>query len=551
MIKKEIKTYKIINLLLFSAFFLIGLFTFKDYGISIDEEFQRSSGFYWLNYILSFTSFENLKNSASDIMSQIGGFTLPSVENNLPYGVIFDVPTAFLETIFEIKDSKDFFHLRHFINFIFFFLSSIFFFKILINRFSNTYIATMGTLFYVLSPRIYGHSFYNNKDIIFLSLLTIAIYFCFKVFDKTNFKNLFLFSLFAAICTCSRILGIFIIITFLIFYFFSMVSSKKKFNNFLKVFIFLISYCFLIILFWPFLWSAPFENFIFAFKYFSSFPLHLKMIFNGNLISSHSLPSNYIFLWIFITTPFLYTALFIFGYIKIFRRFFLRFLNIEENKIYDDFWRGINEKKDLFILFNITVVILYLVSFNTPLYSGWRHVYFLNVFIIYISIIGFYQIGIFLNRKFKKNYHYHISLIFLMFIIYKMILIHPFQNIYFNNYLNNISHSNFEIDYWGLSGKKFLKKTLDLEKNKNIVNIGVASWLPLARSARLLEKDEIKRLKFVEKNFDEADYIYTNFISEVDKNFDYKYKIPSNFIKIDEFIVDNIKVYEVFKKNND
>ena len=29
--------------------------------------------------------------------------------------------------------------------------------------------------------------------------------------------------------------------------------------------------------------------------------------------------------------------------------------------------------------------------------------------------------------------------------------------------------------------------------------------------------------------------------SEVDKNFNYKYKIPPNFIKIDEFVLDNIK----------
>ena len=39
-------------------------------------------------------------------------------------------------------------------------------------------------------------------------------------------------------------------------------------------------------------------------------------------------------------------------------------------------------------------------------------------------------------------------------------------------------------------------------------------------------------------------------MSEVDKNFDDKYKIPSNFTKIDEFVLDDIKVYEVFKKSS-
>jgi len=273
------------------------------------------------------------------------------------------------------------------------------------------------------------------------------------------------------------------------------------------------------------------------------------MLFNGEYISAHFLPNNYIFLWIFITTPILYIVLFIFGYIQIFKRFFFRFINIKKDKIYDDFWRSVNEKKDLFIFFNITLIILYIITFNSPLYSGWRHIYFLNVFIIYISIIGFYQIGIYLNRKFRKNFHYYISILFLIAVSYKMIIYHPFQNIYFNNYFNKISHLDFEIDYWGLSGKKFLKEILALEKNKNIIKIGVASWLPLERSIKLLDQKDRERIKIVGLNFKNADYLYTNFISEVDKNFDYKYKIPSNFVKIDEFILDNIKVYEVFKKN--
>ena len=197
MIIKNNNTSKKVTFLLFSIFFLIGAITFKDYGMSIDEEWQRFSGFYWLNYILSFTPLESFKISVNEVMSQIEGFTLPSVEANKPYGVIFDLPLAFFEVLFQIEDSKNYYHLRHFSNFLIFFISSIFFFKLLSNRFSNSYISIIGTLFYILSPRIYGNSFYNNKDIIFLSLLTIALYFCFKVLDKKNLRNLLIFSLFA------------------------------------------------------------------------------------------------------------------------------------------------------------------------------------------------------------------------------------------------------------------------------------------------------------------------------------------------------------------
>ena len=60
--QKDKKISKNITYFLFSIFFLVGLFTFKDYGMWTDEEFQRFSGFYWLNYVLSFSSFDELKN---------------------------------------------------------------------------------------------------------------------------------------------------------------------------------------------------------------------------------------------------------------------------------------------------------------------------------------------------------------------------------------------------------------------------------------------------------------------------------------------------------
>ena len=131
-----------------------------------------------------------------------------------------------------------------------------------------------------------------------------------------------------------------------------------------------------------------------------------------------------------------------------------------------------------------------------------------------------------------------------------MISYHPYQNIYFNSMFNNDAHKKFEVDYWGLSGRKFLEEILILEKNKKIITIGVASWLPLERSVKLLDKKDRSRIKIIGQEFQNADYLYTNFISEVDKNSNDKYKIPSNFSKVNEFILDNITVYEVFKKND-
>ena len=132
-----------------------------------------------------------------------------------------------------------------------------------------------------------------------------------------------------------------------------------------------------------------------------------------------------------------------------------------------------------------------------------------------------------------------------------MTIYHPYQNIYFNSLLSKKNiHEKFEVDYWGLSGKRFLEEILILEQDKDIIKIGVASYLPLERSLKLLDQKDRKKIIIVGQDFESADYLYSNFTSEVDKYSNDKYKIPSNFIKVSEFVVDNIKVYEAFKKKN-
>ena len=131
------------------------------------------------------------------------------------------------------------------------------------------------------------------------------------------------------------------------------------------------------------------------------------------------------------------------GYFYIIKRFFLRFLSIKENSVYYDFWRGKNEKKDFFIFFNISVIILFLISMNITLYNSWRLIYFLNIFIIYISTYAFYIIYINLksyNRKFQFSL---IILFLLLLVLIRMVTYHPYQGIYFNSFVPNHYKNKF------------------------------------------------------------------------------------------------------------
>ncbi len=529
---------------LFLTYFLVGIFIVDDFGISVDEEFHRYSGFYWLNYILEFTDFNGLKTAVTLKLSQIGGHTLPNPKNFPFYGVTFDLPLAFLETLFDIEESKNYFLLRHYVNFIIFFISSIFFYLILKIRFKNNIIIFLGILLYLSSPRIFGQSFYNNKDIIFLSLLTINFYFFFRVIDHKSIKNIFLFSIFSALTCATRVVGIFIPIVFISVLF---LTKSTRNDNLLSIFkiisIYLLLTAFFLYFFWPYLWSDPFSNLFYSLKTFSKYPATFQMLYNGAYIDSKFLPLSYLPVWMFITIPLSILVLFFNGYLIFLRRLFKRILNIKEETFFNDFWRGSNEKKDFLIFLCFNVIFFYIILSNSDLYNGWRHLYFLHFFISYISCLGVYLVVL----KFKKFKFISIIIFFLISLNYiDIIKFHPYQGSYFN--LFNVKKNNYEIDYWGLAGVKFLEQILNDNKNKELIKIGVASYLPLERSLKMIDKELSIRLKIVGQNYSNADYIFNNNISEVNKFVDDKYNIPKDFKLVDEFSINGFIMYEMYKK---
>jgi len=171
---------KLILCTFFGFYLLLGFITYDDYGISIEEHTQLYFGAHWLNYIVNFFEIDAFKDK---ILEKIGKFSndpaLPDPKIFNYYGPIFDVPTAFIDVFFNIQKTSLYFKYRHFLVFFIFYFSSIVFFKILIKRFKNFLISFLGTIIYIFSPRIYGDSFHNNKDIIFLSLVVFSIFFIF------------------------------------------------------------------------------------------------------------------------------------------------------------------------------------------------------------------------------------------------------------------------------------------------------------------------------------------------------------------------------------
>ena len=541
---------KLITYSLFVFFFLTGVLIFKDYGISTDEDFQRLVGFYWLNYIANFFPGTNFLLDVQNKIKLIGDLTL-SVESGETfkyYGIIYDLPLAFIETVFNITDPKNFFYLRHFFNFFLFWVSSIFFYKILIIRFKNWSLAIFGVLFYVLSPRIFAESFYNNKDLILLSLFSISFYYVLIFFKKENKLNSIKLGFISAVCTCSRVLGILLIITCLLIYIFDLISLfKERIKSYNKYIVLVFSYSIFLIIIWPYLWENPFKNFYNTIKIFSNYLHIMQVLYNGDYYYSNNLPWHYSIVWPAITTPILYIFFFIFGFFFFIKRFLYRFVKIDNlNKRYSHLWVGYREKFDVFLFFLLIIFYFLIIKLNATLYDGWRQLYFIYPIIIYYAIYALQIFYYYLkSKKYIINYLLTAYLTFLIYILYTM---HPMQMVYFNLLAKNNVSINYQVDYWGLSSIQAIRKILNYENNKSKVRIANASYVSLWRSLVLLDKDDKNRIEFVGQDYKNADYIFTNFNSEVNMRLNSKYSIPKNFQLVDSLYVNKIKVYDIYKK---
>ncbi len=549
MFQNKFLNYKITKNLftvsIFLLFFIVGSQIYKDYGFNIDEKFHRANGFYWLNYLSIFFDLEDLSQITSQKLAQINDFTLPDIKEWNAYGIIFDVPAAYLEIILNLNNPISYYELRHYLVFLVFFTSSIFFYALLINRFKEKWVPVFGLILFILTPRIFGDSFWNNKDVVFLSLYTISIFFYFKLFDDQSNRNILLFSMFAALSTSIRFAGIFLPVSLI--FFFIIAKLSKRYDLSIKTILLSILYFFLILFItWPYLWNN------FSSGLLSSLTLEMswqgKVNFLGKYYLSRNLPYYYLIFWILISTPLIHLILFGLGFGNYFKRIILRYFSIQSESIHNDLWRSQNEKKDFLIFLNLVFFFCVLSFLNIDLYNSWRLGYFINIFLVYFATYGIYLIVC----KYKKKLRIvlFISLLSTLFLIYRISIYHPYQSLYFNLLVPKSIKNNVDVDYTGLSGLSFLKELIEKE-NVFPVKVAVNSWYPLWRMTELLndeEKNKIRVYSHDEKNM--VDYLYSNRIYDIDKRFYKKYDVPENFKIFKVFKIDNTIIYEVYKRSN-
>ena len=239
----------------FLAYLIVGVFIYRDYGISWDEATSRGNGAVsaaYINNIFHIVSLKNIANYAGNTTE------VPNLKDwkDRDYGVLFELVLIVPEIVLKLKDSKVIFETRHLLTFVTFWVSVIFFYFLIQECFNDWKFGLTGCLFLVLSPRIFADSFYNSKDIILLSFTILATYTLTRFLRQPNLLNALFHAITSAAVTDIRIVGVYLPVVSIFFIGLEVIKSEspiKAVEVWLKPFgVYIVGVFGFIYLFWPF-----------------------------------------------------------------------------------------------------------------------------------------------------------------------------------------------------------------------------------------------------------------------------------------------------------
>ena len=524
---------------LFFCYLLLGTLIITDYGISMDEPIQRKHGMVAFEYI-------NELAGLFPSIPTLTGESLPSYDHR-DYGMLFQTIAYGLELALDVNNSRDVFKLRHLMVFTLFWTACITFYLILHLRFRSVPLALAGVLMMVLSPRIFGDSMYNPKDIPLMCWFIFAFYTHIRFFDMNDKYGPILHGLSCALAIGSRIVGVVLPIIsmgYLVVLLLSKRGEKDVIEIFLKRSVF---YLLFLALFtyalWPVLWENPIGNFLHSFQSMKRFSWYGDMLYMGEMVKSTSLPWHYIPIWIIVTTPLTFMGLIIIGasivVVKIVKNGFKRLA-------------GKDMRMDLVALGAFVIPLGSVIILGSVLYNGWRHLYFVYPFLVYLGVLGIQSLLAFFGVKGSgwKVRMFYFALIFLIALdlghtFYFLIRYHPHQSVYFNVLAGDVEF-NFERDYYGVSYKEGLTKLLDYYPDRKL-RIYSRDFIGKINVMNFPKK-EAERLIFV-NSLQEADFFISLFnFRTIEEHSDFIEKnYPFNQPKVFDIQVSGYKVLQVFR----
>ena len=475
----------VLTLGLFAA---VGLAVFDDYGVGPDEWSQREIGERAIAYF---------GGDAADIRS-----------HERFYGAAFEAPLIFVERALGLADGRDILLSRRLLTHLFFLVGGAFVWLLARRMFDSRPLALAALLIFLLHPRIYAHSFFNSKDPVALSMFAIALYAVHRAFRKD-----------AAAFGCAGVaVGLLVgvrIVGFMLFAgvvamrgadFIATVARREgRSRAALTLAAFALAAIPAALLAMPHLLGEPLAFFD-GFGELARHPLNtIDQLFMGEVVSSADNPAFYIHVWMAITTPPMTLALAAAGAVVVLRSVARRPSDALANS---------ELRFRLLLVACLALPLAALAIFKPNAIEGWRQYYFLHAPMCLLAACGLDALMRAARRLGERRLGLldksapassvaavaicAVAAFGIALTAFETASIHPFQNIYFNRFVDRETpeylRSRYDMSYWGISNLQGLEFLMD-EYPAGRVNVKT-HWPPTENSARILPKEDRERVGY-------------------------------------------------------
>ena len=468
------------GLLICALFLLVGLATAGDYGISPDAANQRQTAVGNLDYILG---------RADRIESRH--------YHDRVYGVAFELPLLLAERALGLTDNYQIHRLRLTLTHLFFIIGAFFCYRLACHLFGNRLIAILALLIFLLHPRLYAHSFFNSKDLPFLSMFVLALYLLERAFRRDTAGAFILLGIGVGLLTNLRIMGAMLLPAVLAMrgldWFYAGRGPERK-SILLSGGAFILAAGLTLYALTPYAWTNPADYLATNLALTINHPTVVWQLFQGKWFLSNQLPPHYIAAWFSITTPPLIMLLGLMGIAAVAAGLCRRPGAV---------FRNTRRRFAVLLLAAFLLPPLAAALLGSNQYDNWRHSYFLYAPFCLLAAGG---LGGLANRFSRgrpgRAGVYGLVGLGVGLVLFQMTQLHPGQYDYFNFLVDRTTperlRTQYQMNSWRLAYREGLAHLLaghpgetlvvwggqDLERQREILPAAARRRLPAANDRR-------------------------------------------------------------------
>ena len=462
-------------ILVLAVFAVAGAAVFTDYGVALDDTIQRKIGYASYAYILG------------DEGALIEG------HSDRFYGVAFEVPLIVVERLLGLEYPRDIYLSRRAVTHLFFLAGGFFAWLLAHRLFGSRRIALVAMLLFLLHPRMYAHSFFNTKDLPFLSMFMVSLYLAHRAFRRDTVWGFALCGAGVALLANIRIIGAMLIPAVLVMLALDAVRGAKlegrrgARHELANAAAFAAAFAAVFYAAWPLLWRDPL-NLSDALETMSRHPTLSSTLFRYEYVQWPNVPWDYAPTWILLTTPPAALLLAALGIGRVARLCAARRRAAFENS---------PARFGLLALACLILPAVFAVALNSNLYNGWRQMYFLYAPLCVLAAFGLRTLAD-IPKPSLRDAALALAALALALAAVRMVQLHPYQNEYFSPLVDKTGLGDrWQMDYWDISYKEALETLLTIQPSGIIAATGEDE---LYKTMRIISEDDKRRL-YLNPNF--------------------------------------------------